>query len=87
MKGIESVNAIIPEGINDMRYYVTNRKNWKAKRMLETYIERWSIEVMHNDFKQDGLGGIPLGKLFRTELYIHPIISGGILLEIASIDP
>ena len=30
VKGIGSVKAIISEGISGRRYYVTNRRNWKA---------------------------------------------------------
>ncbi|MHB1469997.1 MAG: transposase [Thermoplasmataceae archaeon] len=85
VKGIGSVKAIISEGISGRRYYVTNHRKWKAKRILETYLERWVIEVLHRDYKQDGLGGISLRKLCKTELYLRLIVSGRTLLEIASI--
>ncbi len=85
VKGIGSVKAIISEGISGRRYYVTNHRKWKAKRILETYLERWVIGVMHRDYKQDGLGGISLRKLCKTELYLRLIVSGRTLLEIASI--
>ena len=85
VKGIGSVKAIISEGISGRRYYVTNHRNWKAKRILETYLERWVIEVIHRDFKQDGLGGIPLRKPCRTELSLLLKVSERAFLEIASI--
>ncbi|EQD75211.1 transposase, IS4 family protein, partial [mine drainage metagenome] len=85
MKGIGSVKAIISEGTNGRRYYVTKRKDWKAEKILETYLERWGIEVMHRDLKQDGLGEIFLRKLCKTELYLRLIVSGRTLLEISGI--
>ncbi len=85
MKGIGSVTAVISEGTNGRRYYVTNHRNWKARRILETYLERRGIEVMHRDLKQDGLGGIFLRKLCKTELYLRLIVSGRTLLEISGI--
>ena len=51
MPGIGSVKAIISEGINGKRYYVTNCIKWGTRRILETYLQRWDIEVMHRDFK------------------------------------
>jgi hypothetical protein len=85
MKGIGQVKVIVSEGINGRRYYVTNRKDWKAKGILETYLRRWDIEVMHRDLKQDGLGYIFLRKLCKTELYLCLMVSGRVLLEITSI--
>ena len=85
MPGIGSVKVTISEGINGKRYYVTNCTKWKAKRILNTYLERWGIETIHRDLKQDGLGSIFLRKLCKTELYLRLIVSGRTLLEIASI--
>ena len=85
MPGIGSVKAIISEGINGKRYYVTNCIKWGTRRILETYLQRWDIEVMHRDFKQDGLGHIFLRKLCKTDLYLRLIVTGRVLLEIASI--
>jgi len=85
MKGIGSVKAVISEGTNGRRYYITNRKEWTARKILETYLERWEIEVMHRDLKQDGLGDIFLRKLCKTELYLRLIVSGRTLLEISGI--
>ena len=85
MKGIGSVKAIIYEAINGRIYYATNHRNWKGKRILEIYMEHLGIEIIHRDYKQDGLGGISLRKLCKTELYLRLIVSGRTLLEIASI--
>ena len=85
MPGIGSVKVIISEGINGKRYYVTNRMKWGARRILKTYLQRWDIEVMHRGFKQDGLGHIFLRKLCKTDLYLRLIVTGRVLLEIASI--
>ena len=53
VKDIGSVKAIISVGISGRRYYVTNHRNWKAKRILEIYMEHLGIEVIHRDFKQE----------------------------------
>lgn len=33
------------------RFYVTNRKDWEAKRMLSTYLDRWPTETFNEDVK------------------------------------
>ena len=48
-------------------------------------MEHLGIEIIHRDYKQDGLGGNSLRKLCKTELYLRLIVSGRTLLEIASI--
>ena len=85
MKGIGSVKAIIYEAINGRIYYATNHRNWKGKRILEIYMEHLGIEIIHRDYKQDGLGGISLRKLCKTELYLLLKVSERAFLEIASI--
>ena len=40
---------------------------------------------LHRDLKQDGLGHIFLRKLCKTDLYLRLIVTGRVLLEIASI--
>ena len=57
----------------------------EGKEVLNTYLERWGIETIHRDLKQDGLGSIFLRKLCKTELYLRLMVSGRALLEIASI--
>ena len=61
------------------------RPNRNAKRILGTYLQRWDIETMHRDLKQDGLGHIFLRKLCKTDLYLRLIVTGRVLLEIARI--
>ncbi len=56
MKGMGPVKVIISEV--GRRYYVINRTDWKMKKVMETYMHGWDIEVMHRDLKQDGLGHI-----------------------------
>ncbi|MDA8054206.1 MAG: hypothetical protein M0Z77_00970 [Thermoplasmatales archaeon] len=62
------IRVIISEGVNGRRYYVTNRGDWKAKSILESYLRRWDIEILHRELKQDGLGHIFLRKLCKTGL-------------------
>ena len=85
VKGIGPVKVIVSEGMNGKRYYVTNRKDWNAKRILESYLRRWDVEVIHRELKQEGLGHIFLRKLCKTELYLRLIVTGRVLLEISSI--
>lgn len=85
IKGMGEVKVIISEGINGKRYYATNRSEWNMKRIMETYLRRWDIEVMHRDIKQDGLGHIFLRKLCKTELYLRLMVTGRAILEIAAI--
>ena len=85
IRGMGNVKAIISEGVNGRRYYITNRTGWSPERVLETYLRRWDIEVMHRDLKQDGLGHIFLRKLCKTDLYLRLIVTGRVLLEISSI--
>ncbi len=54
---------------------------------MEAYLRRWDIEVMHRDVKQGGLGHIFLRKLCKTELYLRLMVTGRVILEIASIMP
>ncbi|WP_048054034.1 hypothetical protein [Thermoplasma volcanium] len=58
--GMGQVKVIISEGINFKRYYATNRSEWNMKRIIETYLRRSYIEIIHRDIKQGG---------FRSHLY------------------
>ena len=75
----------ISEGVNGRRYYVTNRGDWKAKSIPESYLSRWDIEILHRELKQDGLGRIFLRKLCKTGLYLRLMVTGRVLLEISGI--
>ena len=85
LKGMGEVKVVISEGVNGKRYYATNRSEWNMKRIMETYLRRRDIEVIHRDVKQDGLGHIFLRKLCKTELYLRLMVTGRVILEIASI--
>ena len=85
IKGIGNVKIVISEGKNGIRYYVTNMIGWDLMKIMETYLRRWGIEVLHRELKQDGLGHIFLRKLCKTELYLRLIVTGRVLLEISSI--
>ena len=85
IKDMGCVKVIVSEGINGRRYYVSNRTDWTVKKILEIYLRRWDIEVIHRDLKQDGLGHIFIRKLCNTKLYLRLIVSARVLLEISSI--
>ena len=58
MKRIGDVRIVISRGIDSEKFFVTNRMDMKPKRIMEMYLRRWDIEVMHREVKQDGLGRI-----------------------------
>ena len=45
-------------GIDSEKFFVTKRIDMKPERIMEMYLRRWDIEVMHRELKQDGLGRI-----------------------------
>lgn len=55
MKGIGAVNLVISLGEGMTKVIVSNRLDWKAKKVIEKYLRRWDIEVMHREIKQNGL--------------------------------
>ncbi len=85
IKDIGTLKVIVSERIGGRRYYVTNRTDWSIRKILETHLHRWDIEVMHRDLKQDGMGHIFLRKLGKMELYLRLIVTGRVILEISSI--
>jgi len=85
IRGIGNVKLIISEGIHGRRYYATNLIELKAKALLELYLKRWDIEVIHKGLKQGGLGHIFLRKLCSTGRYLCLIVTGRVLLEISGI--
>ena len=82
---MRDVRIVVSRGIDSEKFFVTNRIDMKPKRIMEMYLRRWDIEVMHRELKQDGLGHIFLRKLCKTELYLRLIVTGKVLLEISSI--
>ncbi len=74
------------KGVNTItRDLGTNRKDWSIKKILETYLHRWDIEVTHRDLKQNVIDYIFLRKLGKIELYLGLIATGRVILEISSI--
>jgi len=55
MRNVGKVQVIISIGKNAEKFFVTNRIDWKPKKMIEQYLRRWDIEVFHRELKQDGL--------------------------------
>ena len=56
MKRIGDVRVVISKGKDSVKFFVTDMIAWKPKRIMEMYLRRWDIEVMHRELKQDGLG-------------------------------
>lgn len=54
MRKIGDVRIIISLGKDGKKFFVTNRIDMKPKRIMEMYLRRWDIEVMHREYKQDG---------------------------------
>ena len=55
MKGVGTVQVIVSRGLNSEKFFVTNRIDWKPKKVIDRYLRRWDIEVFHRELKQDGL--------------------------------
>ena len=88
MKNVGRVQVGVSQGQNAEKFFVTNMIEWKPKQIMEMYLRRWDIEVMHRENKQDGLGRIyqrvfagivsttklsPLGEPLSKSGRIHPI--------------
>ena len=55
MKNAGKVQVIVSIGKNSEKSFVTNRIEWKPKKMIDLYLRRWDIEVFHKELKQNGL--------------------------------
>ena len=55
MKNVGKVQVIISIGKNAEKFFVTNRIDWKPRKVIDQYLRRWDIEVFHRELKQDGL--------------------------------
>ena len=55
MKNVGKVQVIISIGKNAEKFFVTNRTDWKPKKVIDQYLRRWDIDVFHRELKQDGL--------------------------------
>ena len=99
MKNIGRVQVRVSRGQNAEKFFVTNMIEWKPKQIMEMYLRRWDIEIMHRENKQDGLGRIyqrvfagivsttKLSPLCEPLLEISPIRSLGYHLKIGKVHP
>ena len=55
IKKAGAVRIVVSHGIEGKKFFVTNIITWKPKPIMETYLWRWDIEMMHREIKQDGL--------------------------------
>ena len=55
MKNAGKVQVIVSIGKNSEKFFVTNRIDWKPKKVIDLYLRRWDIETFHREMKQDGL--------------------------------
>ena len=55
MKNVGRVQVVVSRGQNAEKFFVTNRIDWKPKRVIDQYLRRWDIETFHRELKQDGL--------------------------------
>ncbi len=85
MKNVGKVQVIISIGKGSEKFFVTNRIDWKPKKVSELYLRRWDIEVFPREMKLDGLRHLYqrtheslLGKAKLSPL-------GELLLEISAI--
>ena len=84
MKKIGEVRIVVSRGTEGKKFFVTNMVSWKPKRVMEMYLRRWDIEIMHREIKQDGLERIYqrvfAGIVSTTKLSLL----GDLLLEISA---
>jgi SRSO17 transposase len=72
-------------GTEGPSFYVTNMRFWEAKRILQTYAMRWSIEGFHRDAKQSlGLEDYQLRKIAGVKRHISMVFFAYILLQLGS---
>ncbi|EQD76737.1 transposase IS4 family protein, partial [mine drainage metagenome] len=55
MKNVGKVQVVLSRGLNSEKFFVTNRIDWKPKKVIDQYLRRWDIEIFHRELKQDGL--------------------------------
>ena len=58
LKKIGEVRIVVSRGKDGKKFFVTTTIGWKLKQIMEMYLRRWDIEVLHKEIKQDGLGRI-----------------------------
>ena len=66
-------------------FYVSNVRIWEAKKILQTYAMRWSIEGFHRDAKQSlGLEDYQVRKIRGVKRHIAMVFFAYILLQLGS---
>ena len=55
IRNVGRVQVVVSRGQNAETFFVTNRIDWKPKRVIDQYLRRWDIETFHRELKQDGL--------------------------------
>ena len=55
MKNVGKVQVVISRGMSSEKLFVTNRIDWKPKKVIDLYLRRWDIEVFHRELKQGEL--------------------------------
>ena len=85
MKKIDEVRIVVSRGTEGKKFFVTNMIGLKPKQMMEMYLRRWDIEVMHRKNKQDGLGRIYQRVFAGIVSTIKLSLLGDMLLEISAV--
>ena len=84
IKKVGSVRIVVSHGIEGKKFFVTNIITWKPKPIMETYLWRWDIEMMHREIKQDGLRRI-FQRVFAGIVSTTKLsLLGNLLLEISA---
>ncbi|EQD75587.1 transposase IS4 family protein, partial [mine drainage metagenome] len=85
MRNVGKVQVIVSRGLNSEKFFVTNRIDWKPRKVIDQYLRRWDIEVFHRELKQDGLGHLyqRTHESLLGTAKLSPL--GALLLEISAI--
>ena len=66
-------------------FYISNVRIWEAKKILQTYAYRWSIEGFHKDAKQSlGLEDYQLRKIQGVKRHVSMVFFAYIVLQLGS---
>jgi SRSO17 transposase len=73
------------EGAKEPSFYVSNVRIWEAKRILQTYAMRWSIEGFHRDAKQSlGLDEYQVRKIRGVRRHVAMVFFAYIIMQLGS---
>lgn len=66
-------------------FYVSNMRIWEAKKVLQTYALRWSIEGFHRDAKESlGLDDCQMRKMSGVKRHIAMVFLADTIMQISS---